>query len=1031
MTETTEQQKSKAWKRLGCALLSLLVLLTVLILALPAIISMKPVSRLIVQAVDQRVEGDVAIDSISLSWLKGQEIRGLSFRQPQGQLAINVESVNVASGLISLRKSTKDLGDVSVDRVHITCTAPAAAAQTGPSGKPAGLESPAPRAGTKKLALGTPPDLQPFKPSFDVVAHLSVTEARIDVLDSPGAEPISSLAVDVDVRCKSLHQAMEISLEARSLLTGTGQDEAKLTLAGEVDLLTDGVLDPGRLDARFDVKAQDFDLRGLSPLAVYVPGMPGLSGRLDSEFNLKMLGPEDFKAKGWVQLETLVIDSPHLGTDKPGLESMRIEMDVLRDRDGVNISKMQLVSPLLSGEVSGKIRNHGDSAFPIGKITIAADLDIAELSRQIPGTLGLRENLELSGGAFSLAGNLDFAADGVMLTAAMGLTGVAGKTQGKEFQFETPVRSELAARLHADGVALEKLTLSSSFADIKGSGNQTAAVIRAGVDLSLLAGELGQIVDIGDVQIGGNLESVVRMRSIGPDQHRIDTELTIEGLFLVGLAKFLKKDAIPDADMGLRGILEVTMMGARMQSINVSLGAESVHMRGGIFKNDPPGLKLIQFDADVGFTGERLDLRGLVLKSDLGEMSAQASIKSSGIDREGTLDIRLSVDQPAALAFMYEAGLVDQAVPLDGTLELVAGARLSGQSLDFERLDLGADAIRLKGKGSLKGLDAEKLLAFQGDLKLDYEKLALVSEALSGYRPNVSGTSEKPFTMRASLADPDWIAVIRSMDASGAVLLPQYEAFGIVVKDLDVRLTVADSRAAILVKTEVNEGTLNVSPYLDVSGEHAFVGVPDASEVMKGVKLTDKMSSQLLGLIHPIFRGCSVLGGEMGMTLDQCRVPLDKAQHGSAKIQGGFQLHQVLLSPGGMLKDVLGLLKLSHSRVEVPDQDIRFECRDGRIYPTPLEISIDKYTLTLTGSVGLDQTVAYIAEVPITEDLVGRNIYPFLKDESLTLRIGGTVQKPDIGRDTFLSAIHDLVKKAGKKAVVNEGLKLLEGFLGQ
>jgi len=922
------------------------------------------------------------------------------------------------------------LGDIIVLRPHITYVTPPAVTESAASGGGGVSGSPQPRSPAVQVAEPRRETTR-FEPRFDLVAHLRVVGAGIDVLESPGAAPLTSIELETDLVCSGLHEPIQVNLTAKDALGETDVPGSTLTLTGHVNLLSDGYLDPAGIAASFELEAKDFDLRALSPLSAYIPEMPRMSGSLNSALTVEISGSDRIETSGFVQVASLAVSAPALGAETLFMENVRLDLDLGCEGTDINISKLNLSSPILSVQVEGALTTEANAGFPVGQITLDGVIDLPELTRQIPATLGLREDLSISNGLLKLSGSVAAGAGGLSCAGVVDLADVGGRTGEKDFRFGAPIHAEAGCTLRGEVVRLDFLSISSSFADIEGSGTATAAVMRASIDLAGLSGELGQILDLGELQLGGSFKSVTRMKPSDPGQYRIETDFDIDALGLAGLAAFLKNDAVPDADMVLGGLVEVTLSGADVKSLNVHLGVSDLRMRGGLFKNDPPVLESIQVDMDVGLDGDQVELRGLKLKSAIAELSAQAKFDSAGGQREGAMDVRLSIDQPVAMAFMHKAGLVDLPVPLDGSLSLVAGCHMSGQTLNFERLDLSSDVLALKGKGSLARLDTDKMLDFQGDLKLDYEKVAQLCEALSGYRPKVSGTTEQAFRMKASLADPDWIAIVRSMDAAGGLTLPSYEAFGIVVKDLDAKLTVADSRAVVLMKTEVNEGVLHVAPFLDVSADHAIVGVPDDSEIMKGVKLTDKLASELLGLIHPAFRGCTVLGGDLGMTMDRCRVPVDKARHSTAIIEGELQLNNVLLSPGGMLKDVVNLLQVKHAKIEVSDQAIRFECRDGRIHPSPLEMNIDGNKLTITGSVGLDKTVDYVAAVPVTEKLVGRDVYPYLKGESLELRIGGTINEPELGRDAFLRAIRDLVKKAGKKAVVSEGLKLLEGFLGQ
>ena len=1029
MTDDTDSSKGKAGPRVGCFVGGILLLLVILVLLLPTILSFGPVTQMVIGKIDAAIDGELSVDSVSLGWLKGQELEGVSFKDPQGQLSANMESVSVSSGLLGLLSGDKDLGDVVVSRPKLTYTPPPVDRGSAPSERKTGSREEAPLEQKSRPAPGPPPE--PFRPAFDVMANVQIRDASVTILPEPGATPNTRVGANVEVRCESLHQPIRFTAGVADLLGASDAAAPVLTLEGQIDLLSDGVLDPGSIRVESDLQADGFDLRSLAPIAAFVPQMPELEGTVFGEFRCEV-DSKQRAVEGAMSFESLMVASPALKTDRPSLESAEVEMNVTIASGNLSIRELKLTSQLVTMSLVG---DAGFSSFgslkPGSQLTAAGEVDVAELSRQFPATLGLREGLRLTGGDFNLIGHLKSASGGLRMDGGFSLAKVAGEVDGQAFRLSAPVDCSITAVQGGGGPVLEMLQLRSAHGSINGRGDLTSAVVNAEFNLGGLAGEIGQVIDLRGLEAGGDLKLNAQMVTAEGDRREISADIEATGLAAGGLAAHLKNEAVPDASLDLSGIVEVTLDGKTLESVNLGLTAEHLTLQGGCFKSPAPPLNSLRVDAHIGFEGSKIGISGLRLQSDLLTASSLGEVEKVLTGVDGTLDFDLSLDEAMLLDYLLAAGFVKKPAPLDGKLALKAGVRMVGETISLESVSVNSDAVGLSGKGELQGFKSTKQVSLDGRLRLDYEELAQLSEALSGYRPDVKGESEESLSLTASLADPQWMSVVRSMNAEGALALPYYKAFGLAVTNLDVRLGVADARASMSVDTEVNEGTLKVEPFLDVSAEHAVVGVPDASEVMSGVKLTDELASELLGLIHPVFRGCAILGGEMGLRLDRCKVPVDKARHDDAIIEGEIVLQNVLLSPGGMLAKIVELAKIRDAAIEVPEQRITFECIDGRIHPSPLEIALDEATLVVKGSVGLDQTVSYVCQVPVTKKLVGREVYPYLEGESLELKIGGTISQPDLGSRTFTRAVADLVKKAGKKAIVNEGLKLLDGFLGQ
>jgi hypothetical protein len=121
--------------------------------------------------------------------------------------------------------------------------------------------------------------------------------------------------------------------------------------------------------------------------------------------------------------------------------------------------------------------------------------------------------------------------------------------------------------------------------------------------------------------------------------------------------------------------------------------------------------------------------------------------------------------------------------------------------------------------------------------------------------------------------------------------------------------------------------------------------------------------------------------------------------------------------------------------MQVTTREIRFACRDGRIEASPMQLRIKDHELVLAGTVGLDQTLDYTAQIPVTEDLVGKEAYPYLADTTLRLPIRGSVSEPDLGVQVLQQAVGDLTRQAlrnaAQKAIEENAGKLLEGLFRQ
>jgi hypothetical protein len=101
----------------------------------------------------------------------------------------------------------------------------------------------------------------------------------------------------------------------------------------------------------------------------------------------------------------------------------------------------------------------------------------------------------------------------------------------------------------------------------------------------------------------------------------------------------------------------------------------------------------------------------------------------------------------------------------------------------------------------------------------------------------------------------------------------------------------------------------------------------------------------------------------------------------------------------------------------VKDLSVAFAIKNGRVSTSPFNIKAGDYTLTLSGSTGLDQTIDYAGKIKLPAS--ASNIS---KLESVDFTIGGVFTSPQLSLDTksmasqAVEAVKDIaIEKIGEK----------------
>ena len=106
-------------------------------------------------------------------------------------------------------------------------------------------------------------------------------------------------------------------------------------------------------------------------------------------------------------------------------------------------------------------------------------------------------------------------------------------------------------------------------------------------------------------------------------------------------------------------------------------------------------------------------------------------------------------------------------------------------------------------------------------------------------------------------------------------------------------------------------------------------------------------------------------------------------------------------------------------------------CRlaDRRITCTPLKILVADSQMVASGSVGLDGSLDYRLEVPVTRNLVGREGYRLLAGTTLPIPLTGTIGHPRFDRQAFEKALADVAARAAGRDLEKQLDKWLPGLL--
>ena len=188
----------------------------------------------------------------------------------------------------------------------------------------------------------------------------------------------------------------------------------------------------------------------------------------------------------------------------------------------------------------------------------------------------------------------------------------------------------------------------------------------------------------------------------------------------------------------------------------------------------------------------------------------------------------------------------------------------------------------------------------------------------------------------------------------------------------------------------------------------------DAGFDMKNISFAQAYKE--LGLVQqmaPVFEGLKGnFSGDMKIStpLDEQMSPVMNAVQGS----GTLSTKDLSLSGVKVIDQIADIVKKpSMKEIKVKDLNIDFEIAEGRVNTKPFDLKLGDYSMNLSGSTGLDQTIDYRGNITMPAEGLGAKL------GTVDMTIGGTFASPKVGID-----MASLAKNAAEQALKGLGEKL-------
>lgn len=371
-------------------------------------------------------------------------------------------------------------------------------------------------------------------------------------------------------------------------------------------------------------------------------------------------------------------------------------------------------------------------------------------------------------------------------------------------------------------------------------------------------------------------------------------------------------------------------------------------------------------------------------------------------------------------------------------VDVRGGAKLSNDfdSVLFQAMQVQANSITASVNGSISELSSNMVTDLNGVWNPRWEMINSLLDAYTGRTVQLRGQGQQPLLVRGPL-----FPTSEQTAATGAFISPSLQAstriawsegsvLEMPIGGTQVDLIVDQGIAAVQTgEIAFAGGKVQLSPQIDLRSDQPVLYI-DRKRLLDNIELTPQTARTMLKYINPLAADATSAQGTFSIDSEGIKVPLMNPMQTEANAV--VTLHNVVVGAGPIAEQLIGTAKQLQTMLRpdkvsdrdyntwlrMSEQSVPVNVKNGRVYHDGIKFSHDDILVRTKGSVGLDQTVDMVAEIPIADDWLGGNEYlAGLKGQSISIPVTGTVSKPVLDRSAIQNFSRQMAQKAASSAI--------------
>lgn len=488
----------------------LVIALPVLIAALPWIVGIPPVRRMILAGANAALAPTrVELASLRMSWVGPTRMTGLVLRDAKGKAVVSAPGATLDRSLRQLLFDRPRYGTLTLHRPVVDIERR--------------------DDGSIDLAEALDPILapEPDKPSDPETDFTLVIAEGVLRLRSPElAGPMNVERLDMTLRAPAAPEKLNWTI---LLANPSSRGAETMEVAGSYD---QRAASTATADLSMRLSGRGW------PVAATLAGIVARC-RFDGKAEYQQAAGRRMLS-GDARIIDLDATGPSLAGDRLRLEQVGGAWDVSESAGAWTVRRLDLAAPVGSLKAEGTM-----TATPGASTRISGRLDLAALARQLPHALHIRDGLTLERGIALLRADIRTQAHGQRLDVEGRISDLIARDASRTITLKDP--ATLTARVtRASGrIGVERIAARAAFLDATGSGDLKHGVTVTGtLDLGALQAQLRELVDFGGLELAGRaLVTATYHRTGASYAGHLLTEF--RGLTVAGLTKEpLRRDVL-------------------------------------------------------------------------------------------------------------------------------------------------------------------------------------------------------------------------------------------------------------------------------------------------------------------------------------------------------------------------------------------------------------------------------------------------------------------------------------------------------